>query len=64
MTRDDIPAQLLADIKNALNITWSDPATDSNVANWTASGAAYINGKYGEEADYTADGMPRTLLME
>ena len=23
-----------------------------------------LNAKYGEEADYTADGMPRTLLME
>ena len=24
----------------------------------------YLNLKYGAEADYTADGMPRTLLME
>ena len=25
---------------------------------------AYINDKYGEAADYTADGFPRTLLFE
>ena len=25
---------------------------------------AYLDLKYGEKADYTLDGMPRTLLME
>lgn len=30
MTRTEIPAQLLADIKNYLNITWDDNATDEN----------------------------------
>lgn len=62
--RNNLPEGLLSDIKNSLNITWSDPATDSNVSNWIASGMAYINGKYGEEADYTVDGAPRTMLFE
>ena len=29
-----------------------------------AGGMVYLNGKLGEEADYTADSLPRTLLME
>lgn len=64
MTRKDIPPELLADVKNYLSITWNDEATDSKISGLIASGAAYLNGKYGEEADYTQDGMPRTLLFE
>lgn len=64
MNRTEIPAGLLDDVKNYLNITWSDAATDANVRGYIASGMVYLNKKYGAEADYTADGMPRTLLME
>lgn len=64
VSRDSLPAGLLDDVKNYLNITWSDPATDANVSGWIASGMLYLNAKLGAEADYTADGMPRTLLME
>lgn len=64
MNRTEIPAGLLDDVKNYLNITWNDAATDANVRGYIASGMVYLNLKYGAEADYTADGMPRTLLME
>ena len=64
MQRENIPESLLADVKNYLNITWDDEATDAKVSGLIASGMVYLNLKYGEEADYTADGMPRTLLME
>ena len=62
--RHALPDGLLADVKNYLNITWEDEATDTKVSGLIASGMMYLNLKYGEEADYTADGMPRTLLME
>ena len=31
MTRAEVPAALLADVKNHLNITWDDEATDNKV---------------------------------
>lgn len=64
VNRDKLPEGLLDDVKNYLNITWSDEATDRKVSGLIAAGMVYLNGKYGEEADYTADGEPRTLLME
>lgn len=62
--RNALPEGLLNDVKNYLGITWEDEATDSKISGFIASGMVYINNKYGEEADYTKDGMPRTLLME
>ena len=64
VSRDSLPEGLLSDVKNYLNITWDDDATDKKVSGLIASGMIYLNTKYGEDADYTADGMPRTLLME
>lgn len=64
VSRDSLPEGLLSDVKNYLNITWDDEATDAKVSGLIASGMVYLNKKYGAEADYTADGMPRTLLME
>lgn len=62
--RNALPDGLLSDVKNYLGITWEDEATDNKISGLIASGMVYINSKYGEEADYTKDGMPRTLLME
>lgn len=62
--RAALPDGLLADVKNYLDITWDDEATDAKISGLIASGMVYLNQKYGQEADYTADGMPRTLLME
>lgn len=56
--------ELLADVKNALDITWEDPATDKKIAGLTASGIAYLNDKAGEPLDYTVPGYGRSLLME
>ena len=56
--RDSLPPDLLADIKNYLNITWDDEATDKKISGLIASGMAYLNGKLGEEGDYTQDGLP------
>ena len=64
MDRYNLPGGLLADVKNQLDITWDDEATDKKISGLIAAGAAYLDGKLGAEADYTLDGMPRTLLME
>ena len=64
ITRESVPAALLADVKNYLNITWSDVATDEKVCGLIASGSAYLDLKIGGSPDYEADGMPRTLLLE
>ena len=62
--RNTLPEGLLDDVKNYLNITWEDEATDQKIGGLIASRMVYLDAKYGSTADYTADGMPRTLLME
>ena len=62
--RNNLPEGLLEDIKNYLDITWDDAATDQKISGLIASGMVYLNGKLGGEMDYTEDGSPRTLLME
>ena len=62
--RNDLPAGLLEDVKNEMDVTWDDEATDRKYAGFIARGMAYLDKKLGEPADYTADGDPRALLME
>lgn len=62
--RNNLPAGLLDDVKNEMDVTWDDEATNKKYAGYIAQGMAYLDGKLGEPADYTADDTPRTLLME
>lgn len=62
--RSSLPAGLLADIENELDVTWRDEATDRKYAAFIAGGIDYLNRRLGESADYTLDGTPRTLLRE
>lgn len=64
VSRGKLPSDLLDDVKLYLGITWNDEPTDRKISGFIASGMSYLNGKLGESADYTKDGMPRTLLME
>ena len=64
VSRENIPQQLLDDIKIRRHITWNDDATDNDLRGVIASGMIYLNKKLGEEADYEADGEARTLLFE
>lgn len=64
MTRAEVTPELLADVKNYLNITWEDQVTDDKIRGLIASASAYLDGKGGGALDYEADGLPRTLLME
>lgn len=61
---DESRQPLLTDVKNYLDITWSDEATDRKISGFIASGTAYLNDKAGEDLDYAEDGYGRTLLME
>ncbi len=64
MQRLEVSAELLADVKNHLNITWDDDATDNKIRGLVAAASVYLDGKGGTALDYEADGLPRTLLME
>lgn len=64
MNKSSIPAELLSDVKNFLDITWDDGAEDKKVSGLIAQGSVYLDGKYGETANYETEGLPRTLLME
>lgn len=64
MQRKSIPAELLADVENYLNITWDDETTDNKIRGFIAAAMAYLNEKGGSVLDYDADGLPRTLMME
>ena len=56
--------ELLADVKNYLNITWHDQATDRKISDLIRAGISFLDLKRGEPADYTAAGLPRTLLFD
>lgn len=64
VTRDSVPECLLSDVKNHLDITWDDVATDCKLGDLIAAGMAYLDDKLGAEGDYLAAGYSRTLLME
>ena len=57
MTRQTVPAALLNDVKNYINVTWSDGATDEKVCGLIASGSAYLDLKIGGSPDYEANGL-------
>lgn len=62
---EDEKTALLADVKNYLDITWEDPATDRKLQGIIASGIRYLTDKLGPGVDYTQEGGDgRTLLME
>lgn len=62
--RIDVPDGLLDDVKAFLGVTWEDPQTDKRYSEMILSGMAYLDDKYGVQADYTVPGEPRTLLFE
>lgn len=64
VSRNELPEQLLTDIKLDMGITWNDEATEAKLRRLIAAGMIYLNKKLGEEADYEKDGDPRTLLFE
>lgn len=61
---EELFQQLLADVKNYLDITWSDSDTDKKIENLVRNGMAYLDKKRGEPALYTEPGLARSLLFD
>lgn len=59
-----LPEGLLEDVKNYLDITWKDDATDKKVEEYVRSGMKYLNDRAGYCIDYSWPGDGRTLLMD
>ena len=64
MSAPEISDALFEDIKAYLDYTWMDDALDRKYKGFIRDGMAYVNGKYGEPADFETAGSPRTLLFE
>lgn len=64
MAAGRVDPDLIASIKLRLNITWCDPVTDGKVVEYARDGIAYIADKLRSAPDFSASGLPRTLLME
>ena len=64
MKRTEVSPKLLSEVKNHLNITWDDGATDEKICGLISAATVYLDGKGGAALDYEADGLPRTLMME
>ena len=56
--------QLLADVKDYLQISWTDAATDRRLSDMIQASAVYLDGVTATSNDYTSPGNMRTLLME
>ena len=61
---DQVPYDLLDDVKNHLDITWEDDALDRKITELIAAGEIYIDSKLGERGNYLEAGWPRTLLVQ
>ncbi len=55
---------LLEDVKNHLDITWTDVSTDQKMSGIIARGIKYIDQIAGVAQDYTVDDKPKELLLE
>lgn len=56
--------QLLADVRDYLQISWTDEATDRRLMDMIQSSAAYLDTVTAQSNDYTKPGTMRTLLLE
>ena len=59
-----LPEGLLEDVKNYLDITWTDIGTDIKLTGIIARGMKYIDGIAGSAMDYTTENKPRELLLD
>ena len=56
--------ELLADVKNSLDITWEDEATDRKLVGFMRAGINYLEAKAGEELSFTQGTDAWALLLE
>lgn len=60
----DVSEKLLGAVKNYLNITWDDEATDAKISGLIAAGREYLDNKIGDTGDYETAGMRQMLLFD
>jgi len=56
--------QLLADVKNYLDITWIDEASDKKLTGIITRGMASIDSRSGKTQNYETEGKAKELLFE
>lgn len=56
--------ELLAGVRNYLDITWPDAGLDRKLCELIDAGILYLDDKAGEAQDYSRPGPGRTLLLE
>lgn len=56
--------KLLNDVKDYLDITWKDDATDRKLTGIIARGEKYLDNLAGTELDYVSEGKPKELLLD
>lgn len=59
-----LPVGLLNDVKNYLDITWTDVAGDSKLSGIIERGIQYIDKIAGTAQDYISEDKPRELLFD
>ena len=60
----ELPNGLLEAVRNYLDITWVDEATDKKLTGITERGIKYIDSIAGSTMDYTVEDKPRELLLD
>jgi hypothetical protein len=55
---------LLTDVKNYLDITWTDTNTDNKILGIIERGMSYLNDTAGAELDYSVNKKPKELLQD
>lgn len=61
---NNISPELLADVRNHLQITWRDVETDRRITSLISMGRQYLNQRTGTILEYEEEGSARTLLFE
>jgi len=56
--------ELLAAVRNYLDITWADVGTDTKLSGIIKRGMAYLDLKTGATLDYLPEDLPRQLLLD
>lgn len=64
MTELTTEQQILADVRNYLDITWADPDGDKKLSGFIARGMAFLDDISGDAQDYMAESSARQLLFD
>lgn len=63
MTSEQLAA-LIIDVKNYLDVTWTDIETDKKISGIVSRGIKYIDRVAGSALDYSIEDNPRALLFD